>query len=277
MIGNGAYGSALASVLEANGHNVQPYDRKNTLADLKNIVSSSEVVIIAIPSAAIDEFYPQLEPLLGGKVVINAAKGLSADGQLLCRVFQAELADDRFVALSGPGFADEIKRRLPTVLTSSHPISRQLLENDFLKVEVAHDVIGVLACGVFKNIYAIGAGLVKGLELGKGAEAALIRKAMTEMRLMVKAVGGKAATVDLACGVGDLVLTCSSEKSRNFSFGQRLAKGENPAAIMADIGTVEGVGSLKNLPPIDYQLANTIKQIVLFNAPLSSLSAAILP
>jgi glycerol-3-phosphate dehydrogenase (NAD(P)+) len=277
MIGNGAYGSALTSVLESNGHDVKPYRRNDSLADLKKLVNFCDVVVMAIPSTAIDEFYLKLKPLLKGKIVINAAKGLSTNGKMLSEVFASEMADDRFVALSGPGFADEIKRRLPTVLTSSHPIARQLLENDFLKVEVAHDVVGVLACGVFKNVFAIGAGMTKGLKLGKGAEAALIHKALNEIRLMVKDCGGKVATVDLACGVGDLVLTCSSEMSRNFSFGLKLAQGKNIENAVAAIGTVEGVGSLKNLPSGDYQLANAIRQIVLFGAPMQILPAAILP
>jgi glycerol-3-phosphate dehydrogenase (NAD(P)+) len=267
VIGYGVYGSALGAVLERGGHQVLPYDKSHTEHDFREIIESSEVVVVALPSGAVDDFAVKLRDLLGNRPVILASKGLSASGQLLSQPFAPELESARLMVLSGPGFASEIAAAQPTVLTGSDPLVQQLFANSHLKVELSDDINGILACGAYKNIFALGAGLLNGLGAGQNAQAMLIIQAYHELKTMVQLVGGRPATVELACGLGDLILTCSSQHSRNFHLGQLLAKGEPLEQAITQLGTVEGVETLRKLPSGDTPLVSSIRQIVLDSAP----------
>jgi len=146
--------------------------------------------------------------------------------------------------LSGPSFAAEVARGLPTAVTLACPdeaLGRSLagtIATPAFRPYLADDVVGAEVGGAVKNVLAIACGVVEGLELGQNARAALIARGYAEMQRFGAALGARSETLAGLCGLGDLVLTCSSTSSRNFSLGKALGRGENPQALMSDRRTV---------------------------------------
>jgi glycerol-3-phosphate dehydrogenase (NAD(P)+) len=177
--------------------------------------------------------------------------------------------------LSGPSFAGEVARGLPTAVTLACPdetLGRALAEaiaTPAFRPYLAGDMIGAEAGGAIKNVLAIACGVVEGRGLGRSAHAALITRGFAEMTRLAVALGGQAETVAGLCGLGDLVLTCSSPQSRNMSVGLALGRGETLAAALAGkLSVAEGVASA----PAVRALAGTLG----VEAPISQAVAAIL-
>lgn len=186
-------------------------------------VGEADLVAYATPAqtfAAVAERHP---PGQGGSGVgLICAKGIDvASGRLLPAIRP-------FAVLSGPGFAAEIARGLPTALTVAGPEAERLvaaLGTPRLRLYASDDALGAAAGGALKNVAALAVGMARGLRLGASAEAALTTRAFAELARLVVALGGRAETFNGLSGLGDLVLTCSSPQSRNFSHGVALAEG----------------------------------------------------
>lgn len=316
VLGAGSYGTALAICLARNGHKTLLWgrdasqvedmisERENTkyLAgcpfpdslqptnDLKAAVSASDNILVVVPSHAFGDMLKTIQPMLKPNAKIAwATKGLDPQsGDLLQNVAKRILGDDVALAvLSGPTFAKEMAIGLPTAISlSSTDESFALALSSLLHCEKCFrvypntDFIGMQLGGAVKNVIAIGAGLADGIGFGANARTALITRGLAEMTRLGAALGADPATFMGMAGLGDLVLTCTDNQSRNRRFGLALGQGAGVEQAMTDIGqVVEGYRNTKEV----YMLAERmnvempiVEQVyqVLYQGKAAKLAAA---
>lgn len=221
MLGAGVYGTAIAKVLRANGHKVKfydPYRLPEVL--LADVVRWAQVLFLATPAEVVSGLMKQLAPEVSEKPLVVLTKG----------VMRPE-AWERFLyfeIVSGPGFAEEIERGKRVKLTvaargalGGETLAEDLLANAQVKFDKTEDMAGVAMLSGLKNVYAIEAGR-RGLAFGSSEFKAYVAEVARECERFLLANGGFMETVRLSAGLGDLVLTCGSEASRNYQFGQLL-------------------------------------------------------
>jgi len=215
--------------------------------NIRDLLQHATDILIAVPSKAFCEVLVLLKPHLTVKHrIIWATKGLEPErGRFLHRVVIESLGDRQsYAILSGPSFAKEVAQHLPTavtIATRDDRFAQDLLtyfHSDTFRVYLSTDVIGVQVGGVFKNILAVAAGLSDGLGFGANARAAIITRGIAEMMRFGIALGAKAETLQGLAGVGDIILTCTDNQSRNRRFGMALAHGKSIDAAQAEIGQV---------------------------------------
>ena len=209
------------------GYDIDYYDPRLERESMSEVIEDAKYVVLAVPSMAAPHVLPHLPK---DKPLVVATKGMLSDNNF------AEFED--WMVVSGPGFADDIKARKETLLTVTDERIKELLGVEYIKFDQTNDRLGVLMCGALKNVYAIKAGFdnLKSHPIRLGH---YIDEVCLEMEKILWANGANPATVSLACGRGDVVLTCSPE-SRNYEFGYKLR--ENPAYKPEK--TVEGVTAL---------------------------------
>ncbi|HEY3175351.1 MAG TPA: NAD(P)H-dependent glycerol-3-phosphate dehydrogenase [Candidatus Polarisedimenticolia bacterium] len=211
------------------------------------------IVIFAVPSHAVREVARRTGPLLpADAIVVSAAKGLERETLLrMSEVMTQELPQglgSRIVVIAGPSLAPEIGEGVPTgvdVASADPDLARAVraaLAMKRFRFKIRRDVAGVEAGGTFKNLYAIGAGICDGLALGHNTKASLMTKALAEMVLLARSMGGKASTIYGLSGLGDLIATAGSPRSRNRTLGEHLGRGHKVAEITRGMVSVtEGV------------------------------------
>ncbi len=230
IMGAGAFGTALGGILAENGYDIDYYDSRIERERLSDVVSDSKMILVAVPSASVPYLLPYLPK---DKPLIIATKGILSDQPF--RDF------NDYMVISGPGFADDIKAHKKTHLTVTDKRIEKLFQRDYLVFDYTNDNNGVLMCGALKNVFAIYAGL-KGLKRDSAESKDYIKKASSEMKLVLKANGASPKTVDCFCGTPDLVLTCGYP-SRNYEFGDLLRQNPNYKSEK----TVEGISALKRI------------------------------
>jgi glycerol-3-phosphate dehydrogenase (NAD(P)+) len=282
ILGAGSWGTALAILLARNGHEVKLWghipehvaalaaERRNRrylpdwpfpellqpVADLGEAVLDAEALIVAAPSHAFAALLAKVKPLLAPsqREIAWATKGLElGSGRLLHQVAEAVLGKDAPTAvLSGPSFAGEVAAGQPTAITvaSQSPGFAAnlagLLHNERFRAYTSEDIVGVQLGGAIKNVLAIAAGVADGLGFGANARAALITRGLAEMTRLGLAMGGKPETFMGLAGVGDLILTCTDNQSRNRRLGLGLGQGDAMEAVAQRIGQeIEGIPTAK--------------------------------
>jgi glycerol-3-phosphate dehydrogenase (NAD(P)+) len=282
VLGAGSWGTALATLAAKNGcqtllwgHNPHhiaqlQHDRENkaylpdlafpdtlSLTDsLQNVAEFSDLLLISVPSHAFKETLRQLKPFVTPKTQIAwATKGFCSEigGLLDSVVTQTLFKTTPTAVLSGPTFAKEVAKALPTAMTIASTdrfLAKKLVEllhNDAFRVYTSTDIIGVQVGGAIKNILAIAAGIADGMGLGANTRAALISRGLSESIQLGIRLGGKQETFMGLAGLGDLVLTCTDNQSRNRRFGLALGKGDKTQAeIIKTIGQeIEGIFAAK--------------------------------
>ena len=222
-------------------------------------LATSDLVVIAVPSATLRQNLVRHAPAISADAtIVSATKGLEPDTCLrMSQVIESfGVESERVLALSGPNFASEIVADLPaaTVIAGiDQPRvyhAQQLLNSTHFRVYTSDDRIGVELAGALKNIVAIVCGLSDGLGYGDNARAALITRGLAEITRLGVAAGAEPLTFQGLAGIGDLVLTCQSDKSRNRRLGQALAKGLDLGQAKQTIGLVEGVVTTRAVPPL---------------------------
>lgn len=278
VLGAGSFGTALASVLleaghdvtlwcfeeghaaevEAAGHNTR-YQSEHPLTGIKATPSISEavqgcdLVLFVSPSHVTREVARQAAAHLDpGSLVVSATKGIEAGGETMDEVLREELPEalhDRLAYLSGPSFAFEVLARRPTavvVASRSDEVAgavQQAFATQAFRTYTTHDVVGVEIGGAVKNIMAIAAGMSDGLDFGHNTRAAVITRGLAEMSRLGAVLGADPITFMGLAGLGDLVLTCTGDLSRNRTVGMRLATGMSLDEVTASLGgqVAEGV------------------------------------
>ena len=286
VLGAGAWGTALSLVLARNGHQVWLWSREAThrealrhdrenrrylpsavLPDNLDIIDhptnhlqQSDQVLIAVPSEGFANIIATLAtdwPKHTG--LIWATKGFAPDtGMLLHEIAEHYLPNAAHALITGPSFATEVSKHQPTtVVAASTDLSfaqmvQQLFQAPHFRVYVSNDIIGAELGGAVKNVLAIAVGIAEGLGFGMNAQAALMTRGLAEMMRLGQTLGAQNETLMGLSGLGDLILTCSDNQSRNRRFGLALGQGQHPEKIIQDIGqVVEGMVTAKTV----YQLA----------------------
>lgn len=276
IIGAGAFGTALALAFARAGRDVLLYGRDNAQrvemaleasitahSDLDRAASVS-LIVMAVPAQNLREAGMALMPFLGeNNAILSAAKGIEQKTGLFVTQILREVMgkSHRYGVISGPSFAADIALGLPTAISLAMPdiieagrIAAHLGSNS-LRLYHSADVRGVEIGGAAKNVLAIAAGIVAGMNLGESARAAMIARGFAELRRFADAFGGKPETLMGLSGLGDLLLTASSAQSRNFSLGLglgqgksiaeatggKLAEGAFTAAILNEMAAAKGV------------------------------------
>jgi glycerol-3-phosphate dehydrogenase (NAD(P)+) len=225
-------------------------------ADLPEALAGADLALLAVTTEGLRTLLRQVKPVAASVPLVCLCKGFEPGrAKLPHEVCAEELGSEaRFGALSGPSFAAEVASGLPTAVTlasSSAAFARHaahLLHSRALRVYSSDDLVGVEVAGAVKNVIAIAAGISDGLAYGLNARAALITRGLAEMTRLGVKLGGRAETFMGLAGVGDLILTCTGELSRNRRVGLALGRGESLAAILAGLGHVaEGVNSAREV------------------------------
>ncbi len=295
IIGAGSFGTALACAMAAQGRDCVLWGRDAGLmermtrerenprylagvrldsritptADLADL-AGAEAVLIALPAQNLRGFLSDL-PILPNAPMVLCAKGIEVKTGLLQSQILAEFhGNAKIVVISGPGFAGEIAAGLPAALTlgcADAQIGRTLqtlFSGTQLRFYLSDDVIGVQLGGALKNVIALAAGLNAGADLGASAGAALITRGMAELSRLAVALGARRETLAGLSGFGDLVLSCTSAQSRNFQFGESLAR---TGAFLGE-QTFEGVATacaclkLAEVAGVDIPIIATMAQIL---------------
>ena len=231
---------------------------KNILADIKLPNLHFKIIFVVIPSQFIFSFFKDFknhfEKFNKDKHnFVICSKGIDLQRKkLLSEVVKEFFPKSNIAILSGPSFANDVLNRKPTAVTLATKSSKlakilvDLLSNNYFRVYVSKDIIGVQINGAMKNVLAIAAGMTEGLNLGENARAAILARGIKEITRLVQAVGGKKDSVLGMSGVGDIILTCVSKSSRNYNFGVMLGKGKKIKDIInKEKHTTEGVENIK--------------------------------
>lgn len=273
------FGSALAVMTVKYGHDITLWTRDQKeideiksnhenkrllpgvfIADSVNLTSNiacvkdKDIVIFAVPSAAMRSVAKQVKPYINcDSTVVSVAKGFD-NGSLktMSAVLEEEL-NNPVVVLSGPSHAEEIARGIPTTIVATSKSQKQAvyvqhaLSNDNLRIYTNNDIAGVEIGGALKNVIAIAAGILDGLDLGDNAKAALMTRGLNEIASLGVHYGARKQTFAGLTGFGDLFVTCTSLHSRNYRAGILIGKGRTPEDAIKEIGmTVEGYTAAKN-------------------------------
>lgn len=284
VIGAGAWGTALAQLLARSGEPVSLWvfetdlaermaeSRENDIflpgeklseyiepsSDLPGVVRGKEFLVFVVPSQflrrVVQDIVRDIHP---GTIVVSCSKGIEEEGLVVCsevidQVFRAQGVGAPVTVLSGPSFAKEVVRGVPTaVVSASHDreaaeaVQRLFSTPDF-RVYTNPDPIGVQIGGALKNVMAIATGIADGLGLGYNTRAALITRGLAEMARLGMKLGANPLTFSGLAGMGDLVLTCTGDLSRNRQVGLALAQGKTMEEIRKGMRAVaEGVGTVK--------------------------------
>jgi glycerol-3-phosphate dehydrogenase (NAD(P)+) len=283
VLGGGAWGGVLAGVAARHGHDVVLWEIDRVAADalardrtsprsvasfrlpgevavssdIGGAVAGRDMLIVAVPSAYVADTLRAAAPSTtttdGGPMVVCASKGLEpGTGATMVEVIAANLPGARVGVLSGPSFAEEIARGLPAALVVASNDGtlgasvQGCLGGDRLRIYTSDDVTGVCLGGALKNVIAIAVGCCDGFGFGDNARAALITRGLAEMGRLAERMGGRALTLAGLAGLGDLVLTCTGDLSRNRKVGLALARGDALADILGRLGHIaEGVGTAR--------------------------------
>ena len=286
LIGCGAYGLALSSVMHENKCDITMWTRnekeKNELetkrentkklpgyiipkeikitTSLEECIKGKDLIVMAVPAAAVDPVSKEMAPFIKTTDhILIATKGIEqGTGLFMHQILQKYLSTRNLAVISGPSFAVDLITKMPAGLslaaksTRTYNLVRRALANDYIKLRKSKDLIGTEVCGSIKNVIAIASGMLNGLGANDSTTAMLLTEATHDMMEILHAFRANKRTVTSFAGLGDLLLTCTSVKSRNYSFGKLVGSGATQEEIKAYLEntTVEGYYTLESI----YQL-----------------------
>ena len=282
VIGAGSWGTTLANLLANKGINVSLWVREDDVFDqikkerinriflpdillsekihptqsFEEVIEGKDLIVMAVPSHVFREVLLKLKPYIHGNVsIISATKGIENSTLMLMSDITKEVLDREvlFSCIAGPSFAKEVSKRLPTAVTIAckdieHAMFLQkIFYTEYFRVYVSKDIIGVQLGGALKNVIAIASGISDGLGIGTNARAALITRGLAEISRLGVKLGAEPLTFAGLAGMGDLVLTCTGDLSRNRTVGLRIAEGLRLKEIVSGMKMVaEGIKTTKS-------------------------------
>lgn len=289
VLGMGSWGTAMSIILVENGHQVTLWGRNketvleideirenkkylggvklpnalNLSSNLQDTVVDADVIILAVTSQANREILKTIKEYINDKaIIVNLSKGLELDTNFRAsEISQEILPNNTFVVLSGPSHAEEVAQKMPTALVAASESSlametiQKLFVDSCIRVYTNSDVIGVELGGAFKNIVALGIGVIDGLGYGDNSKAAVMTRGMTEIVRIASILGADISTFYGLSGMGDLIVTCTSLHSRNRRAGVLIGKGTPLEEVHKAVGmSIEGINATK----IAYKLSNDL-------------------
>lgn len=289
ILGTGAYGLALATVFHDNNCIISMWSkfeteidelsqkRKSKVLDIKipkdiyfttnmrECVNEAQIIVIAVPAQFVDDVAIELKKYIKKEQYICiASKGIEKDTCLFVSdVLEKHIKAKNLAVISGPSFAVDIVNKVPIGLSlgtkskETEKILKRALENEYVKLRTTDDIVGIEICGSIKNVIAIAAGMLSGMNLPESTQAMFITESLHDIKELIKKLGGNKNTILSFAGFGDLLLTCTSTKSRNFTFGQMIGANKSKKDINKYIEstTIEGLYTLESI----YDLLNKKK------------------
>jgi glycerol-3-phosphate dehydrogenase (NAD(P)+) len=283
VLGDGAWGSAIADMLSDNSHEVKlwgPFPdyikvmketRKNPrflpqltfnekiefTSKIEQSFKNAEVIILALPSQYQRKLLQDIKEYVKKEeqIFVNIAKGIENNTlERMSQVAEEILGPVKYAVLSGPSHAEEVARAVPTAVVLGckdqkvGELLQQLFINKFFRVYLTDDYIGVELGGALKNVFAIAAGIADGMNLGDNSKAALVTRSIAEMSRLGKTLGGKYETFSGLSGIGDMLVTCYSRHSRNRFVGEGLGKNKTLDQVLQELGlkVAEGIKTTKS-------------------------------
>ncbi len=275
LFGCGAYGMALSSILTTNNCDVTMWtkfkEEKTNLeqnrgndslipnfkisnnikitTSIEETIKDKDLLILAIPAAFIDDLCKSMRPLVNNNHILIATKGIEQEtGLFISEIVEKNLNTKNIAVISGPTFAIDLITQMPAGLTlaatneETEKLVKSALQNNYIKLRTTQDIIGTEICGSIKNVIALAAGMLDGLNANDSTKAMLITEALHDMETILDAFSCEKRTVLSFAGIGDLLLTCTSTKSRNYTFGKLLGQKASKTEIDSYLKktTVEG-------------------------------------
>lgn len=312
ILGTGAYGLALSKILVENKNEVVMWttfeEEKDELlktkksSKLKNFkldsnvvittnleesIRMSKLIVIAIPTAFVTDVCKKLKKYINkNQYICIASKGIEQGTCLFIHdMIKRQIKTKNIAAISGPSFAIDLVNNVPVGLSVASKskrminIVRKAFENDHFKLYPTSDIIGIEVCGSVKNIIAIASGIINGMGYPISTQALLITESLHDIKSLIHALGGSKKTILSFAGFGDILLTCTSEKSRNYSFGKLIGSNASKEKIdnYKNNVTIEGLYTLKSIyklisnKKIDIPIINIIYDIVFKNEKIDKL------
>jgi len=285
VVGAGSWGTALANLLALKGSRIDLWvfekevkDQIETSGenavflpgvslskqiypsnDIGDVVEGKELVLVVVPSHVMRETADKMRKHISAEtVIVSASKGIENKTHLtmsgVLKEMLYDIPEDFFAVLSGPSFAREVVRKIPTVVAVASRdqkvagLVQRVFATPYFRVYTNNDMIGVELGGAVKNVIAIASGIIEGLGLGLNTRAALITRGLTEIRRLGLKLGANPRTFAGIAGVGDLVLTCTGDVSRNHTVGKKIGEGKKLNEILSEMRMVaEGVKTAKSV------------------------------
>ncbi|MCK9426114.1 MAG: NAD(P)-dependent glycerol-3-phosphate dehydrogenase [Ignavibacteriaceae bacterium] len=306
VLGAGAFGTTLAVLLHYNGHKVTLWEYKKSCAKemikkrenktylpgtplpeeleisykLQDVVTDKNLIVLAVPSQFLRSVVEQISFAdIKNTIFVNVAKGienktLMTMSQMLKDVFPL-IQDEQLGILSGPSHAEEVCKRIPTAVVAGSTVRetsktiQAAFMNSYFRVYSSTDLLGVELGGSFKNVMAIGAGIIDGAKFGDNTKAAIMTRGIAEITRMGIAMGAKPETFSGLSGIGDLIVTCMSQHSRNRYVGEKLGSGlklkeilKNMYAVAEGVETSRSASELAKKVGVDAPITNEVYKIL---------------
>ena len=281
ILGCGAYGMALSDILVNNNYNVIMWTkfeeeknslkltRKNDLAipgytlnsnidittDISKVIENSNLIIIVVPIAFLEDTLKEIKPYIKDNNIVIGTKGKKKNGLTASLLVKRYLNTNSIAVLSGPSFAIDIVSKSPIGLTAAttnnetKDLVDKAFSNNYIDIEYTNDLLGTEICGAIKNVAALATGILEGLNTNESTQAMMLAKLINDIRILLENLGNNKDTFLTYAGIGDLYLTCTSIKSRNFSYGKLLGENKSIEELNNYLknNTVEGVYTLESI------------------------------
>ncbi len=281
ILGCGAYGLALASIFNKNKHNVVMWtyskDEEISLIDkresdkllgykipndikitssIKRAIKNSNLIVIAVPAFAVDSVASMIGNLVTKDMhILLATKGIENDTcDFLTDVLERYITSNKIAVISGPTFAKDIVLGVPiglslaTTNVRTRNFIKKVMESDTTKLRDTQDVIGVQICGAIKNVMAIASGMLEGMDVTDSTKALFLTESLNDIKELIDALGGNKKTILSFSGFGDILMTCTSSNSRNFTYGKLIGEDKlEEATNYSKNTTVEGLYTLRSI------------------------------
>lgn len=281
ILGAGAYSMAMASVFDNNGHKIKIWSnseeevnlllanhKSNKIdyiipddfvitTDMKLVVMDADIIVIAVPSEFVRNVCMELYKYFKEEQIICiASKGIENNSCLFMDdVVRQCIKTDNIAVISGGTFAEDMVKEVPVGLTLATKsklagdIILKAMENDYVKIQITDDIIGTEICGSIKNVFAIAAGMLEGMKYPESTKSLFMTEVIKDIKFLIKSLGGKEETILSFAGIGDILLTCSSSKSRNYTLGKMIGEERERQEIKKyiDSSTIEGLYTLNSI------------------------------
>lgn len=312
VFGMGSFGTALANVLAENGHTVLMWgknedsvkelndyhqnkrylkdvvldSRIKATSDIKEAVNFTDIYLMALPTKAMREVTSEIDSLIDSKkTFIHVAKGIENDTfKRVSEMIEDSISEDHnggIGVLSGPSHAEEVVIKQPTTVAASSKdekvskLIQDLFMNDYLRVYTNNDLVGVELGGALKNIIAVASGIVAGMGYGDNAKAALMTRGLAEISRLGEKLGADPMTFLGLGGIGDLIVTCTSTHSRNYTLGFKLGQGQTMDEalnemnmVVEGIYTTNSVYHLAKQQNVDMPITNALYKVLFEDNPV---------